>query len=69
MSDIRQTHSREERTLTDADVEAIAAKVESRIADKFVRGAGLGVLRMAWRGVILAIILLAAYSFAHSGRP
>jgi hypothetical protein len=58
------------RTLTDADVDAIAARLESRINDRFVRGAGVGVLRFAWKGLTYAIVALAVYAWAHSGgRP
>ncbi|HET7332341.1 hypothetical protein [Dyella sp.] len=56
-----------ERTLTDADVQAIAAALEKSIADRFVRKAGMGVLTLAWRGFVLAIILLAGYYMAHGG--
>lgn len=55
------------RTLNDADVDAIAARLEKRLSEQLVRKAGLGVLQMAWRGLFLAIIILAAYGYAHSG--
>lgn len=57
----------EQRTLTDADVEAIASALEKSIADRLVRKAGAGVLSLAWRGFLLAIILFAAYAVAHGG--
>lgn len=56
-----------ERTLTDADVDAIAARLEKRLSEQLVRKAGMGVIQLAWRGLFLAIILLAAYGYAHSG--
>lgn len=56
-----------DRTLTDADVEAIAARLEKRLSEQLVRKAGMGVLQLAWRGLFLAIIALAAYGYMHSG--
>lgn len=55
------------RTLTDADVKAITDRLQEQISDRFVRGAGWGILRMAWRGLILAIIALAVYGWSHTG--
>lgn len=59
--------SHDERTLSDADVEAIASALEKSIADRLVRKAGSGLIALAWRGVLLAIILLAAYGVTHGG--
>lgn len=58
---------RPDRTLSDEDVKAIAEELERRFADRFTRAAGLRVLQLAWRGFVLAIVLLAASYFAHGG--
>jgi len=58
----------DERTLSDADVQAIAAALEKRLGDSLVRKAGSGLLAFAWRGLLLAILLLAAYGIAHSSK-
>ena len=59
--------TQDQRTLSDADVEAIAKALEKSIADSLVRKAGSGVLGLAWRGIALLIILLAAYGMTHGG--
>lgn len=58
----------DQRTLSDADVEAIAKALEKSIADSLVRKAGSGVLGLAWRGIVLAIVLLAGYAALHGGQ-
>jgi hypothetical protein len=55
------------RTLTDADVDAITARLESRFQERFVRGAGIGVLRLAWKGLTYLIVGLAVYAWTHHG--
>jgi len=55
------------RTLTDADVKAIADQLQAQISERFVRGAGWGILRMAWNGLIIGIIALAVYAWSHTG--
>lgn len=55
------------RTLSDADVKAIADELQQRISDRFVRGAGWGILRMAWHGLLFAIVALAVYGWSHTG--
>lgn len=56
------------RTLSDADVQAIAAALESRLADRVVKGAGTGVLVLAKRLAFWAIVGLFAYAVAHGFR-
>jgi len=56
------------RNLSDADLDVLAAKLERRLSDQLVRKAGTGILQLAWRGVLLAILALAAYAVAHSGK-
>ncbi|WP_143040705.1 hypothetical protein [Paraburkholderia caballeronis] len=51
----------EERTLTDADVEALAAKLEENIARRLYLNVGKGVLAVAWKWVVLGVIMLGAY--------
>lgn len=56
-----------ERTLSDADIDAIAARLESRFDERFIRGAGIGVLRLAWKGLTYLIVALAVYAWTHHG--
>jgi len=54
-----------ERTLSDADVQAIAAALESRLANRVVRGAGVGILQLVKRLLFWAIVMLFAYGVTH----
>lgn len=58
-----------ERTLTDADVDAIAARLESRLADRLVRGAGTGALAFVKRLILWGILILAGYALSHGFKP
>lgn len=58
-----------QRTLSDADVEAIAARLESRLADRLVRGAGNGALAFIKKLILWSVVGLAAYALAHGWRP
>lgn len=49
-----------ERTLTDADVDAVL----DRAFDRLRNAVGSGVLALAWRAVVIGIIGLAAYGIA-----
>ena len=49
------------RTLTDADVRAIAVAIEQGITQRFQLNVGRGVLGLAWRVVIYALVAVAAY--------
>jgi hypothetical protein len=57
----------DQRTLTDADIEAIVNKAEQVILARFYRNLGMGLWSMAWRAVVVAIVGIAAYG-ALSGR-
>ena len=54
----------ENRSLTDADVEAIVDALEGRLAKKIYNDVGKGVLGMVWKGVLVALVWLAAYGAA-----
>lgn len=56
-----------ERTLTDADIDAIVNKAEQVVLSRFYRNLGMGLWSMAWRAVVIAIIGVAAYG-AMTGR-
>lgn len=53
------------RTLTDADVEAIADALQERIKAEFYQDLGKGVWSLAWRGFVVMVIGIAAYGWAH----
>lgn len=57
----------DQRTLSDADVKAIADALEKSISDRLVRNAGLGVMKLAWRGAFLVLLLLAVYALRNGG--
>lgn len=50
-----------ERTLTDADVQAIVSAFERRMTEKFYRDLGKGLLGLAWKGLLGAMLFIAAY--------
>jgi len=54
-----------DRRLSDADVAAIADALEKRLANTLLTNAGKGVLRLAWHGLLLVIIGLAAFGITH----
>jgi hypothetical protein len=58
---IDQTESEPVRTLTDADVEAIAAALERKIIANFYSDLGKGVWGIAWKVLVGAILAVAAY--------
>ncbi|KVN46840.1 hypothetical protein WT12_14740 [Burkholderia territorii] len=51
----------ENRTLTEDDVKAIAAQIENGITQRFQLNVGRGILGLAWRVFIYALIAVAAY--------
>lgn len=59
----------EGRTLSDADVKAIADVLEKQLADRIVRGAGNGALAFVKKLAVWAIVGLAAYALAHGWKP
>lgn len=58
-----------ERTLSDADVDAIAARLETRLADRLVRGAGNGALGLLKRLIVALILISAGYALSHGWKP
>lgn len=50
-----------DRTLTDADVEAIVAKGEQVILARFYNNLGKGLWSLFWKAALVAIIGIAAY--------
>ena len=56
-----QTESEPVRTLTDADVEAIATALERKIISNFYSDLGKGVWGIAWKILVGAILAVAAY--------
>lgn len=53
-----------ERTLTDADVDAIAEKLEAAMMRRLQVNVGKGVLAIAWKWILYGIVLLAGYGAA-----
>lgn len=49
------------RTLTEDDVKAIAAQIESGITQRFQLNVGRGILGLAWRVFMYALVAVAAY--------
>ena len=50
-----------QRNLTDADIDALLAKIRS----EFYTDLGRGFWGMAWRGLIIVLLVIAAYGVAH----
>lgn len=50
----------EERTLSDADIEAITKALEKRLTDKFYKDLGQGLWGLVWKVVLGFIIFVAA---------
>jgi hypothetical protein len=51
----------DKRTLTDADVSAIATQIEQTFMRQFQLNVGRGVLGMVWRMFVYALVAIAAY--------
>lgn len=49
------------RNLTDADVEAIATRLKEKAIKEFYADLGKGVWAMVWRAMVMAIVAVAAY--------
>jgi hypothetical protein len=58
-----------QRTLTDADVEAITDALEKRMVEGFYRDIGKGVWSLAKRALILLVAALAAYGYYRGIKP
>ena len=50
-----------DRTLTDADVTAIVSAFEKRMTEKFYRDLGKGLIGLVWKGLLAAMLFVAAY--------
>jgi len=64
---VHEEEVKTERTLTDADVEAIVTKLQQRWAESFYKDLGKGVWERAKQTIMLAIVLLAAYGAWKGG--
>lgn len=53
------------RTLTDEDIEAITEALEKKMTTKIYHDLGKGIFGMIWRGILLAIVSIAAYGALH----
>lgn len=51
----------EDRTITDADAEAIAEALRRVMVRQFYVDVGRGVWAFAWRGILLGLLAIAAY--------
>lgn len=51
----------DERTLTEADVAAIADALESKLESRFYSNLGKGVWGIIWKVVLAALLFIAAY--------
>jgi hypothetical protein len=51
----------DKRTLTDADVDALAERLEKSVLQRFQLNIGRGVLALLWKWFMLALLALAAY--------
>lgn len=59
----------DERTLTDADVEAIAAALETRLVNNFYQDLGKGVMGIVKKMLVVALIAVAGYGAVKGYRP
>lgn len=58
-----------ERTLTDADVQAIAVALELQLTENFYRDLGKGVMGIVKKVVLLALIGIASYGAMRGIKP
>jgi hypothetical protein len=58
-----------QRTLTDADVDAITQALEKRMVEGFYRDIGKGVWSIAKRAFLLLVAALAAYGYYRGIKP
>jgi len=56
-----------ERRLSDDDVKAIVDELEGRLTKRFYLNLGRGVWGLAWRGILVVVVLLAVYGAAQNG--
>ena len=58
---MEQQEEGEGRTLSDADVDAIANALEQRVVERFYGNVGRGVWGLAWRAIVVTIAAIAIY--------
>jgi hypothetical protein len=51
----------EDRKLTDADIDAIVDRLETKVTERFYGDLGRGVWGVVWKAIVLAIVGIAAY--------
>lgn len=51
----------EDRNLTEEDIQALAEALECRLINRFYKNIGRGLLSLAWKGAVMALMALAAY--------
>lgn len=49
------------RNLTDDDVEAIVEGLWTKASNSFKLNVGSGVIGLVWKGILLAVVILASY--------
>lgn len=49
------------RTLTSADVEAITEALREKVIEEFYQDLGRGIWGLVWRGVVIAMVSIAAW--------
>lgn len=62
------TDTKDDRTLSDADVEAIAEKVMENFAAKFYANIGKGVWGVISKALMALLLVLAAWGAASGGK-
>ncbi len=60
-------NERRQRTLTDADVEALTEAMRKKWIDSFYKDLGKGVWALVWRAVVIAVVAIAAYGALKTG--
>lgn len=63
------TEERRSRALTDQDIQALADEFESRLVSRFYDNLGRGVWGLAWKALLGAIVLVAAYGAVKGMKP
>lgn len=56
-----EPEEKRKRALTDADVEALADKLEQKIIGRFDLNLGQGLRKLIWNGIVIALVGVAAY--------
>ena len=61
-----EIEKRKKRTITDADAQAIARYLRAEIKEEFYNDLGRGVTAFVWKGIVIGLIMLAAYGASKS---